>query len=129
MKRTIIYTRETAPLRYLSLLEKVFKGEKCDSAILKKYGCSRQTSKVMEAMGILDNRRKWLTLEKPSMELVEKIIRNNNEYHKRYIEVKEAEAQPEPQKIDVESLINAFKALPEDLKHKFVMETMKLVYL
>ena len=133
MKRKVIYTRATAPLRYYEMLGKVFKGQKCDSALLKQYGLSAQTAKVMMAMGIIDNKRRWLTLETPKMEMVDKIIFNNNEYHKRYLEVRNGEAEPqstpEPEPIDIQLLIDSFKALPVDLKHKFVMETMKLDYL
>jgi hypothetical protein len=63
------------------------------------------------------------------MEMVEKIIYNNNQYHQRYLEVKNAEAISESKLIDIQLLIDSFKALPVDLKHKFVMETMKLDYL
>jgi hypothetical protein len=129
MKRKVIYTRATAPLRYYEMLGKVFKGQKCDAALLKEYGLSRQTSKVMTAMGIIDDKRRWLTLETPTMEMVEKIIYNNNQYHQRYLEVKNAEAISESKLIDIQLLIDSFKALPVDLKHKFVMETMKLDYL
>jgi hypothetical protein len=115
------------------MLGKVFKGQKCDSALLKQYGLSAQTAKVMMAMGIIDDKRRWLTLEIPKMEMVDKIIFNNNEYHKRYLEVRNGEAEPqsvpELQPIDIQFLIDMFKGLPVDLKHKFVMETMKLDYL
>jgi hypothetical protein len=115
------------------MLGKVFKGQKCDSALLKQYGLSGQTPLVMEAMGIIDKKRRWLTLETPTMQMVDKIIFNNNQYQKRYLELRNGEAEPqsapEPEPIDIQLLIDSFKALPVNLKHKFVMETMKLDYL
>jgi len=125
MKRKNIYTRATAPMRYLEMLDKIYKGNKCTSEMLKTYGVARQTGKVLEAMGILDNKRKWLTLETPSMDMVEKIIHHNNEYHKRYLEVKEGESQVVENVFDTQSIIDAFKALPQDLKNEVLGKIIK----